>query len=159
MTSIQRAAPATAEQIMRATFANLILAELVDTELAFLTVSNAKPPPLHTCRREPGLSAKTGMENLLSEIEASMFVEQLRSLLASCYEMDRQFSMHHLASLPPDHCDDLLHVFRWVNLVGPLRLQDFADSGARFLRLVMNKRPQTIARLVAGTAINRSISA
>ncbi len=88
-----------------------------------------------------------------------MFVEQLRSALAGCYETRRQFTMDHLASLPPDLCDDLLHVFRWVNLVGPLRLQDFEDGATRFLRLVMNQRPQTIVHLVADTAINGSTSA
>ncbi len=55
---------------MPATFEDVIFAELIDAELAFLTGKSVKPPPLHTCLREPGISAKTGIENLLGEIEA-----------------------------------------------------------------------------------------
>lgn len=128
----------------------------LDQERSFLCFGPiwGEAPPLHTWSNERGRSAAIALDALLTTLEeGGLSSREIRELLAACYDrMDRPVELHALHRLSADNWQQMRCVLEWVQLAGGLRLDDFADGGARFLRLVLRKRPQTIARLVAGAA-------
>lgn len=125
-----------------------------DQELAFYELGPVwgTPPRLHEARHTPGKATYPALEALLDHIEArGLYAKQLRTILAACQaESDKALTPSVvLFGLPPDLLDHVLKVFAWIAGTGGLGLDDFADRGERFLRLVLRKRPQTIAGLMA----------
>lgn len=108
------------------------------------------PPLLWKAKHEPGVSACKAVDFLLERIEHRMHDSQnVRALLAGCYgAMDTPVQLNHLLQLSQDSKPAAHAVLEWVGSVAGLQLDDFQDGGARFLRLVLRKRPQTIARMV-----------
>jgi len=112
------------------------------------------PPRLHEARMDPGKATHIALEALLDHIEArGLYAKQVRTILAGCQaDSDKAFTPSAiLFGLPPDLLDHVLKVFAWIAGTGGLGLDDYADRGERFLRLVLRKRPQTIAGLMAET--------
>lgn len=110
------------------------------------------PPRLHEARMDPGKATHIALEALLDHIEArGLHAKQIRTILAGCQaDSDKAITPSAvLFGLPPDLLDHVLKVFAWIAGTGGIGLDDFADRGERFLRLVLRKRPQTIAGLMA----------
>ena len=125
-----------------------------DQELAYYELGPVwgTPPRLHEARHAPGKATYSALEALLDHIEArGLHAKQIRTILAGC-QADSEKALTPSAvlfGLPPDLLDQVFKVFAWIAGTGGLGLNDFADRGARFLRLVLRKRPQTIAWLIA----------
>lgn len=110
------------------------------------------PPLLHEARMNPGKATSVALEALLDHIEArGAHAKQLRAILASCQAgTDRAVTPSAvLFGLPMDLLEHVLRVFAWISGTSGIGLDDFADRGERYLRLVMRKRPRTIAWLIA----------
>lgn len=108
-------------------------------------------PPLHSCRQEPGKSTYTALKDLLNVVETEgRSRSPLRAVMASLYCGSEQpvVLSEVLNYLPPDVMQALLKVMTWANWNRGLHLDDFEDGGARFLRLILRKRPTTIARIL-----------
>lgn len=114
----------------------------------------ASPPSLHKAQYEPGVSTHQAVEYLLDRIEHDAADRKhIRSILAGCFcDMDRPVTLTHLWQLNDDSKPKVHLVLQWIQEAGGLQLHDFADGGARFLRLALRLRPQTIARLLAEAA-------
>ncbi len=127
-----------------------------DRELLYYALGPAwaDAPLLWKARHEPGASTFKAVEFLLERIEHRMHDSQnVRALLAGCYgEMDTPVQLTHLWQLSQDSKPAAHAVLEWVGSVAGLQLDDFQDGGALFLRLVLRKRPQTIAKLLAEAA-------
>ncbi|WP_273453375.1 hypothetical protein [Nevskia ramosa] len=113
----------------------------------------ADAPCLWKARHEPGASTQKAVDFLLERIEHRMPDSQnIRALLAGCFgELETPVELTHLWQLGQDSKPAAHAVLEWVGSVGGLQLDDFQDGGVRFLRLVLRKRPQTIARMVVAT--------
>ena len=127
-----------------------------DLELLYYALGPtwADAPLLWKARHEPGVSTCKAVEDLLDRIEHRMHdSHNVRALLAGCYgELDTPVQLTHLWQLSQDSKPAAHAVLEWVGSVAGLQLDDFQDGGARFLRLVLRKRPQTIAKLLAEAA-------
>lgn len=110
----------------------------------------AEAPRLWKARHEPGASTHKAVDFLLERIEHRMHDSQnIRALLAGCFgELETPVELTHLWQLSQDSKPAAHAVLEWVGSVGGLQLDDFRDGGVRFLRLVLRKRPHTIARMV-----------
>lgn len=111
------------------------------------------PPYLHEARHNPGKATHAALEALLDHIEAKGFhSKQLRTILAGCQVGAAQVFTPSAAlfGLPKDLLGNVLRVFAWIAGTGGITLDDFADRGARYLRLVHRKRPKTIALMLEG---------
>lgn len=110
------------------------------------------PPRLHEARLHPGKTTHIALEALLDHIEArGLYAKQIRAILAGCQaDTDRVFTPSEaLFGLPQDLLDHVLQVFTWIAGTGGIALDDFKDRSERYLRLVLRKRPHTIACLIA----------
>lgn len=125
-----------------------------DQELAYYELGPVwgTPPRLHEARHAPGKATYAALEALLDHIEArGEHAKQLRAILAGCQAgTDRVIIPSAvLFGLPKDLLEHVLRVFAWIAGTSGIGLDDFADRGERFMRLVLRKRPQTIATLIA----------
>jgi hypothetical protein len=108
------------------------------------------PPPLHTCRHEPGKSAYAALCKLLDLVEKGGWGQsEVRAILGSLrYQSVQAVVLSDLLCLQGDVMESLLPVIEWANWNSGLHLDDFPDGGARYLRLTTRLRPHTIARMV-----------
>lgn len=135
---------------------NKVLLEIGDDQERLyyaLGVTWAGPPRLHETKLEPGTTTRDAVNLLLDRIEARTLDWQLvRTFLAGCYgAIESPTQMTLLCHLSDESKPAALTVVAWIIEAGGLQLEDFADGGARFLRLALRKQPQTIARMVAET--------
>lgn len=109
-------------------------------------------PLLHEARMNPGKATSIAIEALLDHIEArGQHAKQLRVILAGCQAGTNRVVTPSavLVGLSKDLLEHVLSVFAWIAGTGGIVLDDFADRGERFLRLVLRKRPSTVAWLIA----------
>jgi len=112
------------------------------------------PPLLHEARLDPGKATHIAIEALLNHIEArGPHAGQIRTILAGCQAGTDRVVIPSAAlfGLPTDLLDNVLLVFAWIAGTSGIGLDDFADRGRRYLRLVLRKRPKTIDLLTAET--------
>jgi len=111
-------------------------------------------PLLHEARMDPGKATHIAIEALLDHIEArGVHTQQLRAILAGCQAgSDRAITPSTaLFGLSGEVLDHVLKVLAWIAGTGGITLDDFADGGERYLRLVLRKRPKAIAQLKSDT--------
>lgn len=109
-------------------------------------------PLLHEARMEPGKATHIAIEALLDHIEArGVHAQQLRAILAGCHAgSDKVITPSAtLFGLSGEVLDHVLKVLAWIAGTGGITLDDFADGGERYLRLVLRKRSKAIARMSA----------
>lgn len=107
-------------------------------------------PLLHEARMDPGKATHIAIEALLDHIEArGVHTRQLRAILAGCQAgSDKAITPSAaLFGLSGEVLDHVLKVLAWIAGTGGITLDDFADGGERYLRLVLRKRPKAIAWL------------
>lgn len=99
---------------------------------------------------DPGKATHIAIEALLDHIEArGVHTRQLRAILAGCQAgSDKAITPSAaLFGLSGEVLDHVLKVLAWIAGTGGITLDDFADGGERYLRLVLRKRPKAIAWL------------
>lgn len=104
-------------------------------------------PLLHEARLEPGKATHIAIEALLDHIEArGVHAQQLRAILAGCQAgSDKTITPSAaLFGLSGEVLDHVLKVLAWIAGTGGITLDDFADGGERYLRLVLRKRSKAI---------------
>lgn len=111
----------------------------------------ASPPSLHETKYEPGTTTRDAVNLLLDRIEKhTTDWHHIRAFLAGCYgTMESSMPLTHLWQLAEESKPAARAVVDWIIEAGGLQLEDFADGGARFLRLALRKRPHTITRIVS----------
>ncbi|WP_421793577.1 DUF7673 family protein [Hydrocarboniphaga effusa] len=115
----------------------------------------AAPPTLYQARCEPGVSTHRALQSLLDQIEAKTAqARHLRPLLAACYgDLTTPTPLMPLLSLSENNRQAMLAVWAWIARVNEgLQLDDFADRGARFRRLVLRESSQTASTNSPGEA-------
>lgn len=111
------------------------------------------PPPLFRAKQRKGKAVYAALISLLDHVEAKgEHAKEVRAILASCLAgTDHAVTLSTaLFGMPAKLLRAVIRVFEWVSLTRGLSLDDFDDGGARFLRLVLRKRPKAIAALTGG---------
>lgn len=110
-------------------------------------------PSLFRAKLPPGKAAHASLLALLDHIEArDSHAKEVRAILAAC-QTGTTCAITPGAALfgmPPGLLAHVMRIFCWVAATGGLSLDDFEDGGARFLRVVLRKRPKSVAAPGAG---------